>query len=163
MQALVINQSNIQLNLKNIQITLDEVVRRLGKNKALKNSKKLKKNEISFVLISAQKMKAINYQFRGKDYATDVLSFASASPESLGELILCPSVLKKQARQNGHSLDFEILYMFIHGILHLLGYDHEKSLSEEKKMFTIQDRLFSQLTGSKINLHLTHVNRRRSQ
>lgn len=163
MQALVINQSTTKLNLKNIQTILDEVVKRLVKNKALKNLKKLKKTEVTFVLISAPKMKAMNFQFRGKDYATDVLSFAPTSPESLGELILCPSVLKKQAKQNGHSLDFEILYMFIHGILHLLGYDHEQSLSEEKKMFSIQDRLFSQLTESKINLHLTHVNRRRSQ
>lgn len=163
MQALVINQSTTKLNLKNIQSTLDDVVKRLSKNKTLKNSKKLKKSEITFVLISAPQMKAINFQFRGKNYATDVLSFAPSSPESLGELILCPSVLKKQAKQNGHSLDFEVLYMFIHGILHLLGYDHEKSLAEEKKMFAIQDRLFSQLTESKINLHLIHVNRRRSQ
>ncbi|MBC7457400.1 MAG: rRNA maturation RNase YbeY [Bdellovibrionaceae bacterium] len=162
MQALVINQTTTKLNLKNIQMTLDKVVKRLVKNKSLKNLKKLKKDEITFVLISAPKMKAMNFQFRGKDYATDVLSFAPASPESLGELILCPSVLKKQAKQNGHSLDFEILYMFIHGILHLLGYDHEISKAEEKKMFSLQDRLFSQLTQSKINLHLTHVNRRRS-
>lgn len=162
MQALVINQTTTKLNLKNIQTTLDEVVKRLRKNKALKNLKKLKKDEVTFVLISAPKMKAMNFQFRAKDYATDVLSFAPTSPESLGELILCPSVLKKQAKQNGHSLDFEILYMFIHGILHLLGYDHEQSLAEEKKMFSLQDRLFSQLTESKINLHLIHVNRRRS-
>ena len=162
MQALVINQSTTNLNLKNIQTVLDEVVKRLAKNKTLKNLKKLKKDEITFVLISAPKMKTMNSQFRGKDYATDVLSFAPTSPESLGELILCPSVLKKQAKQNDHSLDFEILYMVIHGILHLLGYDHEQSLAEEKKMFLIQDRLFSQLTESKINLHLIHVNRRRS-
>lgn len=163
MQALVINQSSIKLNLKNIQAVLDVVIQRLSKNRTLKNLKKLKKDEVTFVLISAPKMKAMNDQFRGKDCATDVLSFAPTSPESLGELILCPSVLKKQARQNGHSLDFEILYMFIHGILHLLGYDHEQSPREEKKMFQIQDRLFSQLTESKINLHLIHVNRRRSQ
>ena len=162
MQALVITQSTTKLNLKNIQTVLDEVVKRLAKNKTLKNLKKLKKDEITFVLISAPKMKTMNSQFRGKDYATDVLSFAPTSPESLGELILCPSVLKKQAKQNDHSLDFEILYMVIHGILHLLGYDHEQSLAEEKKMFLIQDRLFSQLTESKINLHLIHVNRRRS-
>jgi probable rRNA maturation factor len=163
MQALVINQSTTKLNLNNIQLILDEVVRRLGKNKTLKNLKKLKKDEITFVLISAPQMKATNFQFRGKNYATDVLSFAPVSPDSIGELILCPSVLKKQAKQNGHSLDFEILYMLIHGILHLLGYDHEKSSREEMKMFAIQDRLFSQLTESKINLHLIHVNRRRSQ
>ncbi len=163
MQALIINQSNIKLNLKNIQNILDIIVKNLARHKTLKNLKLLKKGEITFVLVSGPQMKAINFEFRGKDYATDILSFSPMSPESLGELILCPSVLKKQARQNGHSLDFELLYMFIHGILHLVGYDHERSLSEEKKMLSLQDRLFSRLTESKINLHLTHVNRRRSQ
>ncbi len=160
MRALVINQSNTKLNPQNIQSVLDEIIKRLLRKKALKNIKRLKKEEITLVFVSAPQMKSINFQFRQKNYATDILSFSSSSPESLGELILCPSVLKKQARQNGHSLDFEILYMFIDGILHLLGYDHEISLSEEKKMFSLQDRLFSQLTESKINLHLTHVNRR---
>jgi probable rRNA maturation factor len=160
MQALVIHQSTTKINLKNLQAILDEIIQRLSKNKEIKNLKKLKKEEITFVLISAPKMKSMNFQFRGKNYATDVLSFSPTSPESLGELVLCPAVLKKQAQQNGHSLDFEILYMFIHGILHLLGYDHEKSSREEMKMFAIQDRLFSQLTESKINLHLIHVNLR---
>jgi probable rRNA maturation factor len=163
MEALIVNQSTTPLNAKNIQSILDIVVKNLARSKTLKNIKRLKKDEITFVLVSAGRMKALNFEFRGKDYATDVLSFSSTSPESLGELILCPSVLKKQAKQNGHSLDSEMLYMLIHGILHLLGYDHEKSLVEEKKMFSLQDRLFSRLTESKINLHLTHVNRRRSQ
>lgn len=160
MQVLVINQSKTKLNPKNIQNVLEVVVKHLSRHKALKNTKRLKKDEITLVLVSAPQMKMINHQFRQKNYATDVLSFSPSSPDSLGELILCPSVLRKQARQNGHSLDFEILYMFIHGILHLLGYDHEVSALEEKKMFSLQDRLFSQLTESKINLHLTHVNRR---
>ena len=163
MQALIVNHSTIRINPKHIQDILDHIVKRLSRNKALKNFRNLKKSEVTLVFISAPKMKAMNFKFRDKNYATDILSFQPGSADSLGDLVLCPSVLKKQAKQNGHSFDFEILYMIIHGLLHLLGYDHEISLAEEKKMFGIQDRLFSQLTEAKINLHLTHVNRRRSQ
>lgn len=163
MQALVINQTTLKLNLNRIQKVLDLIVVRLRQNKSLKNSRRLQKKEITLVFISAPKMKALNFQFRQKNYATDVLSFAPSFADSIGELILCPFVLKKQAKQNDHSVDHELLYMLIHGLLHLLGYDHEKSLNEEKKMFNLQDRLFSQLTEPKINLNLTYVNRRRSQ
>ncbi len=163
MQALVVNHSIVRINSKNIQNILDYIVKFLVQKKALKNVKKLRKSEVTLVFISAVRMKAMNFKYREKNYATDILSFEPSSADSLGDLILCPSVLKKQAKQNGHSFDYEILYMLIHGLLHLLGYDHEISLAAEKKMFGLQDRLFSQLTEAKINLHLTHVNRRRSQ
>lgn len=163
MQALIVNHSTIRINSKNMQNILDHIVKCMGQNKPLKNVRKLRKSEVTLVYISAARMKAMNFKYRNKNYATDILSFEPSSADSLGDLVLCPSVLKKQAKQNGHSFDFEMLYMIIHGLLHLLGYDHEISLTEEKKMFGIQDRLFSQLTEAKINLHLTHVNRRRSQ
>ncbi len=163
MQVLTINQSSLKLNMEIVQNLLDQLIKRCGRMRTLKNFKKLKKEEITVVLLSSKAMRALNLKYRNKDYATDILSFRGLAPQSLGELILCPSVLKKQALANGHSLDFEIMYMVIHGILHLLGYDHEKSLDQEKKMFALQDRLFRQLTESKINLQLTHVNRRRSQ
>jgi probable rRNA maturation factor len=167
MQAVIINQTKIKLNQPAVQSMLDLTKLKLSKNKTLKNLKKLNCDEISLVFISVPKMKKLNHEFRGKNYATDVLSFAPNSAdkanESVGELIFCVAVLKKQALQHKHSFDHELLYMLIHGVLHLLGYDHEKSKKAALKMFTIQDRLFSQLTDSKINLKLSHVNNRRSQ
>ncbi len=94
------------------------------------------------VFLDSQSAKKINYEFRKKNYATDVLSFSPIEPGSLGELVMCPDVLKKQAREHGLSFRQELTYMLLHGILHLLGYDHEKSAAEAKKMFQIQDRLF---------------------
>ncbi len=90
-------------------------------------------------------MKKINFQYRKKNYATDVLSFRPAEEVSMGELIFCLPVLKKQALAQKHSLHNELLYMIIHGVLHLLGYDHEKSKDEEKLMFAIQEACFQQL------------------
>lgn len=162
MQAVFVNQSKIKINETAVQSLLGVICQKLLKQKTLKNRKNLRRTEISLVFLSALKMKKINNEFRQKNYPTDVLSFASVSPESLGELIFCSVVLKRQSLQHKHSFNHEFLYMLIHGILHLLGYDHEKSKKEALNMFRLQDRLFSQLTESKINLKLSHVNRSRS-
>ena len=90
-------------------------------------------------------MKNINRQFRKKNKPTDILSFQSADPNSLGELLLCTDVLKEQAVRHGHLFSDEVMYMLIHGLLHLLGYDHEASPKEEKLMFRLQDKCFNDL------------------
>lgn len=145
MEALVVNQSKNLTHSKKIQKNLDAVIRGLNKTK-VRNQKLLKSKGITLVFLDSAQMKKINKQFRGKNKPTDVLSFAPVEPGSLGELLFCLDVLKKQAKEQGHSLEHEFLYMLIHGVLHLLGYDHELSAKEEKLMFRIQDALFEQLT-----------------
>lgn len=109
---------------------------------------RLGSHELTMVFLNPGPAKNLNRQFRGKNYATDVLSFApiedfgGGEVQTLGELILCPQVLQRQSREHGLTYRQELLYMMIHGVLHLIGYDHEKSVAEEKKMFQIQDRLF---------------------
>ncbi len=114
--------------------------------KKLKNKSFLKRaKELTLVFLNASEMKKINRQFRNKNKPTDILSFSSPDLQSLGELLLCVDVLKKQAKNQKHSLKSEISYMLIHGILHLLGYDHEVSPQEEKTMFNLQDNCFKEL------------------
>ncbi len=163
MQITIVNQTRLPLNELALQKIFLQLHKKLTNAANLKNKARLKKTEVTVVLVSSQVMKKLNDQFRQKDYATDVLSFSPVEKNCLGELVFCPTVLKKQARQNNHPLDHEILYMLVHGLLHLLGYDHEISAVEAKKMFFLQDRLFRQLTAGKINLKLTHVNRRRTK
>lgn len=142
MKITVVNQTDDKINSKRLQNALSEVLASLQQKK-LRNKKNLTaKKEITFVFLPADQMKAINTQYRGKKKPTDVLSFASVEEDSLGELLFCLPVLKKQAKAQKHSLDHELLYMMIHGVLHLLGYDHELSKSEEKLMFQIQDSCF---------------------
>jgi len=145
MEAQVVNQSKNRTHQKKIQAMLDAVVRGLAKTK-VRHQKLLKAKTITLVFLDSKEMKQINKQFRGKNLPTDVLSFASMEKDSLGELLFCLDVLKKQAKEQRHSLEIEFLYMLIHGVLHLLGYDHELSKKEEKLMFKIQDKLFDQLT-----------------
>lgn len=101
--------------------------------------------ELSVVFLDSKEAKKTNKQFRGKDYATDVLSFESLSPDHFGDLVLCPQVLQKQAQEHGLKYQEELGYMLLHGILHLLGYDHETSPQEAEVMFQIQDATFQTL------------------
>ena len=61
---------------------------------------------------------------------------------ALGELVFCPSVVKKQAQENRHSYRDELAYLSIHGLLHLLGFEHEGGGQRAKEMYDLQDSLF---------------------
>lgn len=117
--------------------------------------KKLKvktKTELTIVFLEAKPARIINFEFRGRDYATDILSFESSAGDlskELGELILCPSVLEKQALEHEHSYNAELGYMLIHGVLHLLGFEHEgrgpQGRKQAEEMYALQDQLFDSL------------------
>jgi probable rRNA maturation factor len=109
-----------------------------------KGFKTLKRKELVVVFVSSTEMKRLNHQYRGKDYATDVLSFDSADPDCIGELVLCLPVLRAQSKRTGLSERGELGYMIVHGVLHLLGFDHETK-KDEIKMFALQDGLYATL------------------
>jgi probable rRNA maturation factor len=102
---------------------------------------------LSVALVGVKRGQSLNLHYRKRNYPTDVLSFQTLTParEGLGEIVLCIPVLKKQAKQHNVSFEDEIIYLLIHGFLHLLGYDHEKNLAEERKMMRLQDRIFGEL------------------
>ncbi len=109
----------------------------------LKKSRELKKaTQLIIKLLGDEEMKALNSQFRSKDSVTDILSFESIEDEDLGELVICSSVLAEQAKQNDIPIAEEFLYLTLHGMLHLVGFEHEYDKVEEAMMFEIQDRLF---------------------
>ncbi len=109
-----------------------------------KGHKKLASKELVIVFVTRPEMKRLNNQYRGKNYATDVLSFESADPDALGELVLCLPVLRAQSKRTGLSERGELGYMIVHGVLHLLGYDHEVK-KDEAQMFALQDEIYAAL------------------
>lgn len=113
----------------------------------VKNHKKLSQ-ELTLVFVSSTEMKRINAKFRKMNKVTDVLSFESEN--ELGELILCTEEIKKRAKDHELSYKEELLYNLIHGTLHLLGYDHEKTEIAAQQMFKIQDSLFEKLLDARI-------------
>ena len=144
MKVVVVNESKHAIPKKFIEQWTESVTAELRKRKVI-NAEKAKR-ELTLVFLDKKPAQKINKEFRGKDYATDVLSFDSMDPSSLGELVLCPEVLKKQAKEHGLTFQKELGYMLLHGILHLLGYDHETSEEDAKEMFGIQDMIFEKLT-----------------
>ncbi|WP_285718883.1 rRNA maturation RNase YbeY [Pelosinus sp. IPA-1] len=97
--------------------------------------------EVSLVLADDEYIRVLNRQYRDKDCSTDVLSFALNEGEEplmidgpeevlLGDIIISLETATRQAEEYGHSLERELAYLTVHGILHLLGYDH---MSEEDK------------------------------
>ena len=101
--------------------------------------------ELIVVFLSEVEARALNLQFRQKDYATDILSFESCDRSSIGELVLCYDVVMRQSIDHNLSFEQECAYMILHGILHLLGFEHEEGGEAEKEMFAIQDLVFDEL------------------
>ena len=84
-------------------------------------------------------MRTLNRSYRRKNYATDVLSFPAESP-MLGDLVIATGVAKRQAREAGHSYHTELRVLALHGLLHLLGYDHEDP-KDRGRMRRVEARL----------------------
>jgi probable rRNA maturation factor len=82
--------------------------------------------QITVRIVDATEGRALNLQFRGQDYATNVLTFdyASSSPV-LADLVLCAPVVEREARAQGLSLEQHYAHLLVHGALHALGWDHE--------------------------------------
>ena len=100
--------------------------------------------KIVIAFISSLEIKKLNKKYFKKDRSTDILSFSPIEEDSLGELALCVEKIKKQARERELSFEKEMSYLLLHGLLHLLGYHHEKGGAEEKRMYQIQDEIFIQ-------------------
>ena len=114
--------------------------------------------EVSILLTADADIRELNQQFRSIDQATDVLSFpqnAEEDPPIPGELILGDIAVsldtaQVQAKEHGLTFEEEIILLLIHGILHLLGYDHEISEQEEEKMRSKTRELFNLVFPEKV-------------
>ena len=101
---------------------------------------------LDIALVSDATMRRLNREFRGVDRATDVLSFAADAgpgaledgPRPLGDIAIALGVAGRQAREQGHGLSTELRILALHGLLHLLGYDHEH---DDGRMRRTEDRL----------------------
>lgn len=141
MKLLLVNNSHDRVPEK----WLAKWVRALSRELSKRGHKKQARLELVCAFVTTVEMRKMNRQFRGKDYATDVLSFESMDPTSAGELVMCMPVIRRQAKRTGLGEMGELGYMVVHGALHLLGYDHETSPADEAKMFALQDAIYTRL------------------
>ncbi len=112
--------------------------------------------EVNLTVVDNEEIHKMNLEYREKDSATDVLSFPMSDGEEfdidpetnriiLGDIVISAEKAAEQAKEYGHSFEREMCFLATHSMLHLLGYDHEKSKEEEKIMFQKQDKILKKL------------------
>lgn len=106
--------------------------------------------ELSVALVGDDEMRRLNRDYRQIDRPTDVLAFPmdAAGPEPmLGDVVISLDTAARQAAERGHSTAHEVRLLLVHGFLHLLGYDHERSAAEARRMFRVQRSLVAALAA----------------
>ncbi len=129
---------------------LDKIIRRTLEMESVRAS------VCSIVFIGDEKMQELNRTYRGIDATTDVLSFAFEDNNKLcynirqlGEIFVSIPKMQAQAKEYGHSEARELAFLVVHGLLHLLGYDHTKGEAEEKEMFLKQELILNEFEETK--------------
>ncbi|MEK7645505.1 MAG: rRNA maturation RNase YbeY [Patescibacteria group bacterium] len=111
--------------------------------------------EIGLYLVTPERSRELNKQHRQKDKSTDVLSFPLDEHGfekydilPLGDIFICLKIAQQQADEINIPLDQELARLAVHGLLHLLGYDHEKSPEDEHKMVELQEEILATISKS---------------
>ena len=129
------------------EFTYQEIIEKVV-NKAFE-IERLKKASCSIIIVDNTFIHKLNKEYRGIDRVTDVISFALEDDKSmiipddvrlLGDIYICLDKAKEQAKEYGHSLERELCFLAVHGIYHLLGYDHENE-EDAKIMFKKQEEV----------------------
>ena len=138
----IIKEKKVALPLTKIEINyIAKTVFKVSKTKG---------GDFSIVLVTDAKIKKLNLAYRKKDKVTDILSFPA--DDELGDLILAPDHIKKEAKKDKNSIKKHYTILLIHGLLHLLGHDHivDKDFVRMKKL---EDKVYS-LVYKKLNLQI---------
>lgn len=135
-----------------------QVVEKLIKDKIIP-SKKLTSLEVSLMICGDGRIKELNRQYRQKDKVTDVLSFPAHEDLRkniyqfenlfLGDLAICHAQTRRQAKEFKITYMDEFIHLFFHGLIHLMGYDHEISSKEEKLMQEWENRALEEFSKAK--------------
>ena len=138
----IVNETNEQIN------ELEEIKKLV--NFAL-NYQQIENSIFNIIIVDEEKIQEINRDYRNKDSVTDVISFALEDDDTfietdmriLGDIYICLKRCKDQSIEYGHSFLRELSFLTIHGLLHLLGYDHMNE-DDEKVMFKLQEMILSE-------------------
>lgn len=138
----IFNETNEEIKeLQEIEKVLNFALKYQNINNALFN----------IIIVDEEKIQELNKTYRGKDSVTDVISFALEDDDTfvttdfrvLGDIYICLKRAKEQSIEYGHSFLRELSFLTVHGLLHLLGYDHMEK-EDEKVMFELQERILDQ-------------------
>ena len=134
----ILNRSGVECPQKDLLALLTFSIAELGLNP---------ESELNLLLVDEVEMRDLHVKWMGEPGPTDVLSFPmdEVRPQwkevaILGDIVVCPSIAAVQAVSAGHSFEHELAILSVHGLLHILGYDHAIA-REEKEMFALQESL----------------------
>jgi probable rRNA maturation factor len=134
-------------------LTVDEVRLSVLARHALASEQIDGEAELSLLLVTPSHIRRLNARFAGDDYPTDVLAFPMMEEDEdsmmLGDVVMCPQVARNHARKLGHSLDRELETLCVHGILHLLGYDHQ-GVEDGKRMDRRVEEVLASFTPERV-------------
>lgn len=116
---------------------------------ALKGARRRKATEVAIRIVDADEGQALNLQYRGRDYATNVLSFEADLPPGvdlplIGDLVICAPVVAREAAEQNKKPNDHWAHLTIHGTLHLLGFDHIEE-AEAEEMEALETRILAGL------------------
>jgi probable rRNA maturation factor len=156
----VSNESGIDVSEEELISVARFVIEKMNVNPAA---------ELSMVLLDESSMADLHIRWMDLPGPTDVMSFPmdelepggrpdvpDPGPAMLGDIVLCPEFAAKQAQTAGHSLGHELALLTVHGVLHLLGYDHAEP-DEEKEMFALQRELLEEWVAEQVEAY--HLDR----
>lgn len=143
-------KSNILGDYSKLDIKVKPLIKKILKN-VCKELKIKSKHVVSYIFVDLNNIHDINKEYRQIDRPTDVISFAYIDssenrelPHELGDVFICVEKIIEQANEYGHSVTRECAFLVVHGILHLLGYDHLEK-EDEEVMFSLQDKILENL------------------
>ena len=143
---LIFNKTKSKISKHWLQKKVNSILRSTG----------VKRIDFDLTLLGDRAIRTLNRQFRKKDKATDVLSFplhekkvARKGSIFLGDVVVSIPVTRRQAKEHGVSFEQELLFLIIHGVLHLLGYDHEKTESEARVMQKMEQKILVKVLKKK--------------
>jgi probable rRNA maturation factor len=147
-KSILTNPGRIERTLRTALSYLSSKSRVKGRNLAAGLSFDPLKASVGVLLIGDREMQTFNRDYRGIDRTTDVLSFSQLEgalfqehTSELGDIVISPAQALRQAAERGETFDQEMNMLLIHGLLHLIGYDHEKNSYQARKMRTMEKEL----------------------
>ena len=124
--TVIFRSTSRQISKRDLRAYAEQLAKRLGHGRPF-----------CCLIADDRELRRLNKQFLGKDYTTDVLSFPSGSPVgSLGDLAISLDRAREQAREQGHLMAVEVKVLMLHGVLHLIGLDHERDRGTMKRIET---------------------------
>ena len=152
MKIEIVSRLPVKTSLKKIKFTqikqwIKSVCKELKKHPLTQDQLTQLKKDLRIVFVDKEEMQRLNKQFRKKDKATDVLSFTPTEDSTMGELVLCWVVICEKAKKKTPTIPLSewLQWLTLHGLLHLLGFEHEQGGWKARKMYQLQEQIFEKI------------------